>query len=174
MNLLDKIKAVFKAHEEVITPAEVKNEELTLSDGTTKISVSSLEPGASIEVIDAEGNKMPANPGDYALEDGRILIVEEAGVIAVIKEAKLEEEAKTPEPAKEDLTEINNSIVFLAEKIKALEDSNSKVKIENEKLKKENEALKIVPSPKAKEVKFKKLAEKEIKLSKYAKILMKK
>ncbi|WP_343668725.1 hypothetical protein [Chitinophaga sp.] len=64
-----------------------------LSDGTM-IEYSKLEAGGDISVVGADGTKTPAPVGNYELEDGRIVVVSEAGKIAEVKDA-----AKAAEPA---------------------------------------------------------------------------
>lgn len=181
MDILKSLKAVFLSAEAPASETEtveVKHEEMILADGTTKVYISSLEVGGTIKVLDADGNEVDANPGDYVLEDGRVIIVKEAGIIAEIREAMMMDEESKKVENKEventELTEIKNSLLFLANEIKTLKDESALLKIENSKLKAENTALNVVPSPKAKEVKFKKVEDKNpAKISKFAEILSK-
>ncbi len=57
-----------------------------LSDGTV-IEFSKLEAGGTITMLDADGNSAPAPIGDLELEDGRIIVITEPGIIAEVKEA---------------------------------------------------------------------------------------
>jgi hypothetical protein len=51
-----------------------------------------LEAGQNIFLIGSEGEKVAVPVGEYPMEDGRILVVTEEGVIAEIKEMVEEEE----------------------------------------------------------------------------------
>lgn len=66
--------------------ASQKFESGKLSDGTL-IEYSKLEAGGDITIIAADGTKSPAPVGNYELEDGRIVVVSEAGKIAEVKDA---------------------------------------------------------------------------------------
>jgi hypothetical protein len=61
---------------------EVKLEQMKLVDGNTVIEADSFEPGASVMIVVPEGEPVPLEVGKYELEDGRLLIVEEKGMIA--------------------------------------------------------------------------------------------
>jgi hypothetical protein len=80
---------------------EVKLEEQTLADGNTTIEADSFEPGASVMIVVPEGEPVPLEVGKYELEDGRLLIVEEKGMIASIEEMPKEEEEM---PVEADVT----------------------------------------------------------------------
>ena len=56
-----------------------------LEDGTIVVSnAESLEVGADISVLTEDGTQEPLQPGDYTLESGVMIVVEEAGIIAEI------------------------------------------------------------------------------------------
>lgn len=84
-NLLAKIKEMLSAAE----ATEQKFAEYKLQDGTT-ISCDSIAVGEEVTQ-----NGQPAAAGDYILEDGTIIKVDDAGLIVEIKE---------PEASTEDLT----------------------------------------------------------------------
>jgi hypothetical protein len=71
---------------------EVKLEQMKLVDGNTVIEADSFEPGASVMIVVPEGEPVPLEVGNYELEDGRVLIVEEKGMIASIEEKPTESE----------------------------------------------------------------------------------
>ena len=77
-----------------------------LDNGAT-LEAAAFEAGAEVFVV-TEDAKVPAPVGNHTLEDGRVLVIVEEGIIDSIGEAQ-EEEAKesTPdqEPAEEDLAE---------------------------------------------------------------------
>ena len=76
---------------------EVKLEEMKLENGTV-ITTESLEKGNEVFIVtDDEKVAMPV--GEYILEDGRLLIVEEEGIIADVRDVS------DDVPAKEETTE---------------------------------------------------------------------
>ena len=84
-----------------------------LEDGTIVVSNSeSLEVGADISVLTEDGTQEPLQPGDYTLESGVMIVVEEAGIIAEIKEVEeeeVEEETPTEEEVEEEVEEVEAS-----------------------------------------------------------------
>ena len=83
---------------------EVKLEQMKLADGVTLIEAETLDAGNEVFVVTEDEQKIPLPVGEYELEDGRILVVIEEGVISEVKEVKEEEEM--PEaPAEEVPTE---------------------------------------------------------------------
>ena len=87
MNLTD----IFKKIELAIQPEVVELASAKLADGTT-VEAELLEAGQNIFLIGSEGEKVAVPVGEYPMEDGRILVVTEEGVIAEIKEIVEEEE----------------------------------------------------------------------------------
>jgi len=82
---------------------EVKLEQMKLVDGNTLIEADSFEPGASVMIVVPEGESAPLEVGKYELEDGRLLIVEEKGMIAAIEEMPKETEEEEM-PVEADVT----------------------------------------------------------------------
>ena len=84
-----------------------------LEDGSIVVSNSeSLEVGADISVLTEDGTQEPLQPGDYTLESGVMIVVEEAGIIAEIKEVEeeeVEEEMPTEEEVEEEVEEVEAS-----------------------------------------------------------------
>lgn len=74
---------------------EVKLATMKLSDGVTILEAEMFEAGAEVFVV-AEDQKIALPVGEYELEDGKILVVSEEGMIAEIKEmeAEVEEEVQ--------------------------------------------------------------------------------
>ena len=82
---------------------EVKLEQMKLIDGNTVIEADSFEVGASVMIVVPEGEPVPLEVGKYELEDGRLLVVEEVGIIAAIEE--MPEESEEEEiPVEADVT----------------------------------------------------------------------
>lgn len=82
---------------------EVKLEQMKLIDGNTVIEADSFEPGASVMIVVPEGEPVPLEVGKYELEDGRLLVVEEKGMIASIEEMPAESEEEEM-PVEADVT----------------------------------------------------------------------
>jgi hypothetical protein len=115
--MISKIKDVLNLSE------EVKLEQQTLENGAV-LEAESFEAGKEIFIV-TEDEKVAVPVGEYEMEDGRILIVAEEGLIAEIKEAgeEPEEEVEAEEEkeemgyaTKEELAEVKEMI----EEIKAM------------------------------------------------------
>ena len=87
--VIEKIKDVLNLNE------EVKLEQAKLDNGTV-IEADAFESGVEVFIV-TEDEKVALPVGEYALEDGKILVVAEEGVISEIKEAEAEEEAEEVE-----------------------------------------------------------------------------
>ena len=125
---------------------EVVLETMKLDDNITVIEAESFEAGMEVVVVTEDEQKIPLPVGSYNLEDGRVLVVAEEGIIAEVKEK--EEEAPEVEvevevPAEEAPMEEEMSTEPTQTIKKTIE---SVVKetffAEMEALKKENEELK--------------------------------
>ena len=81
---------------------EVKLESMKLENGTT-IEAEAFEANQEVFII-TEDERIALPVGEYELEDGRILVVAEEGIIAEVRDAG-EEEAPAEEPAQEEATE---------------------------------------------------------------------
>jgi hypothetical protein len=82
---------------------EVKLESMKLENGTT-IEAEAFEANQEVFIITEEEEKIALPIGEYTLEDGRILVVAEEGIIAEVREATEEPEAEEA-PAQEPETE---------------------------------------------------------------------
>jgi len=74
---------------------EVKLEQMKLADGVTVIEAELFEVGQPVFVI-TEDAQIALPIGEYVLEDERVLIVLEEGIIAEIKEQEVEEVEEAP------------------------------------------------------------------------------
>ena len=81
--MIAKIKEVLNLSQ------EVKLEQLKLENGTI-LEADSFEAGKEVFIL-TEDEKVALPVGEYELEDGRSLLVEEVGLIAEIKAEKEEE-----------------------------------------------------------------------------------
>ena len=78
---------------------EVKLESMKLENGTV-IEAEAFEPNQEVFIV-TEDERIALPIGEYEMEDGRILVVAEEGVIAEMRDAK-EEEAPEEAPAQEE------------------------------------------------------------------------
>ena len=86
---------------------EVKLEQMKLADGMTVLEADSFEPGMEVFIVTEDEQKIPlpvSNPEmPYELEDGRILVVLQEGLIAEVKEMEAEEEEAPEVPVEEEV-----------------------------------------------------------------------
>ena len=121
---------------------EVKLETMRLSDGVSMLEAEVFEAGQPVFILTEDEQRIPLPVGEYELEDMRILVVIEEGVIAEVREAaEVEEEVEVEAPEVEEEVEAATETAPQAKKI-----VESIVKesffSEIEALKKENEELK--------------------------------
>lgn len=107
------LNEVFKKIEMALTPSEEANavEEvkvematMQLANGVT-IEAESFEAGQNVFLVGEDDEKVAAPVGEHDLEDGRVLVIVEEGVIAEIKEAveaPAEEEVEVEQAAEEE------------------------------------------------------------------------
>ena len=150
INTLKVFLGMEKQEEKVVKLAE----QMKLDNGTI-IEVDAFEVGAAVAIVNEE-ERIPLPAGEYKLEDGRILVCTEDGVLAEIKDAietpeqeQVEEEAPmmSEEPAKEIKKVVESTVkeTFFAE--------IEKLKAENEELKaKLTELSKVEVKEEVKEV----------------------
>jgi hypothetical protein len=81
---------------------EVKLESMKLENGTT-IEAEAFETNQEVFIVTEEDEKIALPIGEYTLEDGRILVVAEEGIIAEVRAE--EEEAPEEAPAQEEVVE---------------------------------------------------------------------
>ena len=87
---LSKIKAIFGL--------QVALESMKLDNGV-EIEAESFESGKDVFIVQ-DGEKIAMPIGEYGLEDGKVLVIAEEGVISEVKEAVAEEA-----PAEEEMAE---------------------------------------------------------------------
>ena len=92
---------------------EVKLEDMKLENGTV-VSAESFEKGKELFIVtDDEKVAMPV--GEYLLEDGRLIVVEEEGLIADVREVSDEVPAKETEEDKEITSDLEEKEKEMAE-----------------------------------------------------------
>jgi len=74
---------------------EIKLESMKLENGTT-IEAEAFEANQEVFIVTEEDEKIALPIGEYTLEDGRILVVAEEGIIAEVKEAEEPEAEEAP------------------------------------------------------------------------------
>lgn len=122
---------------------EVKLATMKLSDGVTILEAEVFEAGAEVFVV-AEDQKIALPVGEYELEDGKILVVSEEGMIAEIKEmeakeevqpeseveVEVEAEAEAPRDIKKTVESIVKETFFSEMEALKLENEELKAKLE--------------------------------------------
>lgn len=121
---------------------EVKLATMKLSDGMTILEAEVFEAGAEVFIV-AEDQKIALPVGEYELEDSKMLVVIEEGIIAEIKEMEAEEEMPMGEPEAEAEVEVEAEAAAPKDIKKTVESivketffsEMEALKIENEELK---------------------------------------
>ena len=127
-NVIEKIKDVLNLNE------EVKLEQAKLDNGTV-IEADAFESGNEVFIV-TEDEKVALPVGEYALEDGKLLVVAEEGIISEIKDAEAEEETEEIEEVeaqeeemgyatKEELAEVKSMIEEIKAMLEPKEDLSS-------------------------------------------------
>jgi hypothetical protein len=121
---------------------EVKLETMKLDDNVTVIEAEAFEADNEVVVVTEDEQKIPLPVGNYNLEDGRVLVVAEEGLISEVKE-KEEEVEEEVEVEKDEPMEEEMSDAPTKEVKKTIESVVKETFFsEMEALKKENEELK--------------------------------
>ena len=125
---------------------EVKLEDMKLENGTV-ITTEALEKGNEVFIVtDDEKVAMPV--GEYILEDGKLLVVEEEGIIADVRDVSDDVPAKeeaTEEKEKEDMkeektyAEESDMMKDMMDRIQNLEDAIADLKGDKVEKKEEEE-----------------------------------
>lgn len=108
MNTKEKIEKAKETFREILglsaeskeTQEEIKLEVQKIADQDVSIEAESFEAGSEVFVISGD-DRVPLPVGEYQLEDGRILVVEQEGVIASIGEVEQEQEEAVVEEEQE-------------------------------------------------------------------------
>jgi hypothetical protein len=130
---------------------EVKLETMKLSDGVSMLEADVFEAGQPVFILTEDEQRIPVPVGEYELEDMRILVVIEEGVIAEVREAaQVEEEVEVEAPAVEEEVEAATETATPKKTIESIVKESFFSEIEA--LKKENEELKAKLSAQTTEV----------------------
>ena len=121
---------------------EVKLETMKLSDGVSMLEAESFEAGQPVFILTEDEQRIALPIGEYELEDMRILVVIEEGVIADVREAaepEVEVEVEAPE-VEEEVVASTETAPQAKKTIESIVKESFFSEIEA--LKKENEELK--------------------------------
>jgi len=154
-----KVFLGMEKQEEVVKLAE----QMKLDNGTV-IEVDALEAGASVTIVN-EDERIPLPKGEYSLEDGRVLVATEDGVLSEVKEMEAEkEEEKEMKEVEEEAPMMSEEPVKEAKKV--VESTVKETYFEEiEKLKAENEELKAKITELSKVEEVKEEVKEEVELS---------
>lgn len=140
---------------------EVKLEQMKLSDGVSVLEADAFEAGNEVFIVTEDEQKIPLPVGEYELEDMRILVVLEEGIIADVREAaEPEVEVEVEEPEVEAGKPMEEEMAAEAAPVKKTVESIIKetffskmeeLQAENESLKAELAKLSAQPTEEAKE-----------------------
>ena len=114
--------------------AKVKLEEMKLENGTV-IEADSFAEGESVFIV-TEDEKVPLPIGEYTMEDGKTIKVEEEGVIASLGDAK-EEEEMTEKEEELSLDEVATGSKPEADKVEETPKEESEKEDDSEELSEE-------------------------------------
>lgn len=114
------LNEVFKKIEMALTPSEEAQEEVKVEMANMRLAngvvleAEAFEAGQNVFLVGEDDEKVAAPVGEHELEDGRILVIVEEGVIAEIREAQeevaeeaAEEEVEVEQAAEEEEVEMN-------------------------------------------------------------------
>jgi hypothetical protein len=121
LEALEKIKALFQEPEPEPAPTPepepepTKFESYNLLDGTS-IEISALEVGGSVNIMDANGDSMPAPDAEYTLADGTEVSVAGGSITAI---ATKEDEPIEPAES-EEMAQFKSQIANQSSEIESL------------------------------------------------------
>lgn len=131
MSLKERVQEVFNRFNVELTVSEetapeTQLAEAPLANGTVIYTdAEAFEAGAEVYIINDEGERIALPPGDYELEDGRVMVIGEGGALESIADAPAEES----EEPKEELSTVNPEA---PKEEPAAEDKEEEVEIEIE------------------------------------------
>lgn len=125
MEMLNQIKSVLGV--ELSTEEKINLEQMKLENGTV-LEAESFESGKEVFIL-TDDEKVALPVGEYEMEDSKILVIEEDGIISEIKEGGEEE---VEEVIEEESSEVEEE---LSEEVYASKDEISELKAMIEDLK---------------------------------------
>ena len=115
MTIQERVQEVFNRFNVNLTVTEEKRTEMaeaTLDNGTVIYTdAEQFAEGVEAYIINDEGENIPLPPGDYTLQDGSVLVVDDGGVVTSVGEATEEvvEEVVEEVEASEETQEVEAS-----------------------------------------------------------------
>lgn len=100
---------------------EVQLEERVLENGT-RFEAEAFESGREVFIVTEDDERIAVPAGDYLLDDGMTLIVEEDGIIAEVQEVVEEEVEETVEAPVEEIVEASEEVELAPEDEAAVDD----------------------------------------------------
>lgn len=127
MSLINTIKAMFSEQE------EQKFADYKLADGTI-VRIDELAEGALVQVIEEDGNLMPAPAGEHTLEDGTVITVDDNGAILSIVEPAMEEgmESDKKEEEEVEMSETETAEAEVETEVEAEAEAEVEAEVETE------------------------------------------
>lgn len=177
------LNEVFKKIEMALTPSEeatpveevkVEMAMMRLANGVM-IEAESFEAGQNVFLVGEDEEKVAAPVGEHELEDGRVLVIEEEGVIAEIREAVVEEapaqeEVEVEQSAEEEemsyvtKEEFESAVSEIKEMIAAMMPQEEEMSVEEPKVEMSIDeapaAKKVTAAPVEKKAEFNRLEKK--------------
>lgn len=145
MNILSNLKKIMAA-----LNIEVSLEDAKLLDGAV-IRAEVFEAGQDVFLVPQDAEPIPLPMGDYEMEDGRILVVSEDGVIGEVKdkpadEPAMEKDKKEVEQSEEvsEIESLRNEIADIRKQLESLSKQEPKEGEKEVELSKEEEKVKEV------------------------------
>jgi hypothetical protein len=119
MNLESIVNAIKEGFASITLSTEteqvvIQMETMMLKDGVTILEAESFEAGQAVFIVAENGDKVAAPIGEHELEDGRVLVITEEGLIADIKDAMVEEAAPDAAPAEAEAVEMSTEEMIKA------------------------------------------------------------
>ena len=123
---------------------EVELATMMMGDGVTKVEAESFEADNEVVVVTEDEQRIPVPVGEYEMEDGMIMVIEEEGIIKEMKAKEEEAPAEEESPVEEEAKKEEEMEAEVSQPIKKTVESIVKETFfsEMEALKKENEELK--------------------------------
>ena len=139
-------------------PVKVEFAQMKLENGTV-LEAEAFEAGNDVFIVSDE-ERVAVPVGEYEMEDGKVLVVEEEGVISEIREVEVEEpeeeeleEDKMEYATKQEMSEIKAMVEDLVKKVEEM-GKKEEPKEEMSAQEEETPALKHSPEREERKVKF--------------------
>ena len=113
-----------------VVAQEVKLAQMKLENGTV-IEAEMFEKDYEVFIV-TEDNKVAMPVGEYEMEDGKILVVEEEGIIKEVKEEEVKEEVKEEVEEEVEMAEVYATKAELAEIKSIIEEIKAMIKPKEE------------------------------------------